>query len=153
MTNRSRAFTFTLNNYTDKEYMDILTRLRNSAKSWIVGKEIGSEGTPHLQGYVYFENQKKWDQAIKWFDNNRIHIEIAKGNKKQNFKYCSKENNYETNIVEEVEETNEQYLNRVFNESNICGKLVSLSMRHSHLGHDIGTHYGECSICNEYMEM
>lgn len=153
MTSKHRAFTFTLNNYTEEEYKDILVRHRDTAEHWIIGKEVGSQGTPHLQGYVYFKNAKKWHQIINWFNNPRIHIEIARGNKKQNFNYCSKEGNYETNITEEKEETNEQYLERVFNESNICGQLVELSIQHSHLGHDIGTHYGQCELCNKYMEM
>ena len=47
---RLRAFVFTLNNYTDVEY-DRIVYFCSDKKYSIIGKEVGQNGTPHLQGY------------------------------------------------------------------------------------------------------
>jgi len=95
---QGRRFCLTLNNWTESEYSKIHDYLTTKT-FWIIGKEIGSENnTPHLQ--IYFEH--KTPIAFKTIKNicNRVHIEKAKGNLKQNYDYCSKEGNFETNITE-----------------------------------------------------
>eukprot|EP00770_Monocercomonoides_exilis_P008292 MONOS_8251.1-p1 / transcript=MONOS_8251.1 / gene=MONOS_8251 / organism=Monocercomonoides_exilis_PA203 / gene_product=putative replication-associated protein / transcript_product=putative replication-associated protein / location=Mono_scaffold00306:58525-59445(+) / protein_length=306 / sequence_SO=supercontig / SO=protein_coding / is_pseudo=false len=87
---RGRAWCFTLNNYTDAEYEKIK---RIDCRYLVVGKEVGELGTPHLQGYVYFKNQKAFN-TIKHIIGDRAHLETAKGSPEDNRKYCSKENNY-----------------------------------------------------------
>lgn len=88
---RSRAWCFTLNNYTDEE----LARVRGvDCKYLIIGFEEGDEGTPHLQGYVYFDNAKSFAAAKKAV-SSRAHLEEAKGNPQQNYEYCSKGGNFE----------------------------------------------------------
>lgn len=51
--------------------------------------EKGSEGTPHIQGYVYFKNAVRWLTMKGKLDDD--HFEPAKGNALQNKAYCSKE--------------------------------------------------------------
>lgn len=82
---------FTLNNWTEEEYSEIIKISSNSSKYYIVGKEIGEEGTPHLQGYIEF---KKKCRPLERITNKRIHWEKAKGNKLSNFEYCSKDGDY-----------------------------------------------------------
>lgn len=95
---RSRRWCFTLNNYTDKEYSDIkYFMLHKKHSSFIIGKEVGSKGTPHLQGYVNFKNAVAFDTLKKVCKG--LHLEKAKGNDKANFDYCSKEGNFETNMI------------------------------------------------------
>jgi len=89
---RSRRWCFTLNNYTLEEKSHISALFQNSVY-FIQGEEVGAEGTPHLQGYVEFKHQKTLS-ALKKI-NKRIHWEIARGNRDQNIKYCSKENKIE----------------------------------------------------------
>lgn len=84
MTTRNTCFT--LNNYTDEEVNDI--------KNWdckylIFGKEVGEEGTKHLQGYVEWNNSKRFE-ALKNL-NQRIHWENRKGTAKQASDYCCKD--------------------------------------------------------------
>lgn len=102
---RSRGYTLTLNNYNEEEYKNILSVAQLHSEKWIFGKEVGKEGTPHIQGYMYFKQPKDFKNVIKLFNNQRIHFENAKGNPKQNFDYCSKDGNYESYGYEESEDT------------------------------------------------
>jgi len=62
LTQRSRDWVFTLNKYND----DDIKELKDLECKYIVfGKEIGKEGTPHLQGYVYFQNARMGSQVRK----------------------------------------------------------------------------------------
>lgn len=86
---RSRNWCYTLNNYSEGEY-DALKEYDCIYN--IIGKEVGENGTPHLQGYIEFKNAKRLD-TLKNF-NQRIHWEIRKGSAEQAIKYCEKDNNY-----------------------------------------------------------
>lgn len=93
---RARRFCFTLNNWNQIEYDSMSQYFESNGCFYIVGKEVGAEGTPHLQGYVEFKNQKDMT-ALKKI-NNRAHWEVAKGTRDQNITYCSKDQQYETNL-------------------------------------------------------
>lgn len=78
----------TLNNYTKKEISSIVLKFKPIAHKWIIGKEVGELGTPHLQGFVRFKTKRRPKSVI---DNIRIHWEGAKGTDKENYDYCSKD--------------------------------------------------------------
>lgn len=84
---RGRKWCFTVNNFTENE----LTQITNDFKhdKIIIGKEVGEEGTPHLQGYVEFKNAISFNSLKKIL--KRAHIEKAKGTTEDNIRYCSKE--------------------------------------------------------------
>jgi len=89
----SRNWCFTLPNYTSEE-VATLSSLDKQIRYIIFGKEIcPTTSTPHLQGYVIFHNQKKFNQVKKYF-GDRFHIEESKGNSDQNIAYCSKDKDY-----------------------------------------------------------
>jgi len=85
---RSRAWCLTLNNYTED---DIKTIDGIKCRYIIVGKEVGKQGTPHLQGYIYFDNARSFMKMKKL--HKSAHWEPARGTDIQNSKYCSKEGN------------------------------------------------------------
>jgi len=87
---RSRAYCLTLNNYTDVEYSSLLAV---PCTYLILGKEEGDQGTPHLQGYIYFPNAKTLASLKKICP--RAHWELAKGDSLQNYNYCTKEGDFE----------------------------------------------------------
>lgn len=85
----ARNLVFTLNNYTQQEYDAIL---RWKCSYLVVGKEIGQEGTPHLQGYV------EWGRSVRFTTlkklNERIHWEKRMGTAKQASDYCKKDKDF-----------------------------------------------------------
>lgn len=87
--NQARNCVFTLNNYTEAEWYAIT--------SWkcdylVVGKEIGENGTHHLQGYVEWHSAKKWSTLKNL--NNRIHWEARRGTAQQAADYCKKDGQF-----------------------------------------------------------
>jgi len=114
---RARRWCYTLNNYTDEEMSQCLNEFKKQ-KFFVQGVEVGAEGTPHLQGYVEFKDQKDLS-ALKKI-NPRIHWEVAKGSKKDNIKYCTKDEVFEKSeeigslewIEKEKKEALERYLKR-----------------------------------------
>lgn len=88
-----RAFVFTVMNWTEKDKKEVLAL---KCRYLIFGEEKAPiNGTPHLQGYIYYKNPMSFrgqKNAVK-----RWHVEIAKGKPYQCRAYCIKDN---TNIVE-----------------------------------------------------
>lgn len=84
---RSRQWAFTLNNYTEDEITQI-TQI--SGVKVIFGKEVGEQGTPHLQGYIEFSNAKTLTAVKKYLNLNRVHLEPSYKNRHANINYCSK---------------------------------------------------------------
>lgn len=95
-THKARAWFYTLNNYTEEEYQKILDYSQKPKRKYIIGKEVGENGTPHLQGYIRLHGAVAFTTIKNLMP--RAHIEEAKGNDKQNLIYCSKDKNFVTNI-------------------------------------------------------
>lgn len=89
MNKKSFHFCFTLNNYDQEEYSRILTCAEESARYWIIGKEVGASGTPHLQGYISLRRRGDC-RYVRNLLGPRIHLEVARGTARQNREYCSK---------------------------------------------------------------
>lgn len=112
VSSRHRHYVGTLNNYEIDEYKAIYTFCAQKAKKYIIGKEVGSSGTPHLQMFVSFSNPIGFGTMKKI--NERIHWEVCKGNEVDNYNYCSKDGNYITNMkmpyIEDVIEIENEIL-------------------------------------------
>lgn len=93
---RLRKACFTLNNWKPEEFTQLLKVFKNRSIKYVIGKEVADSGTPHLQGYVEFGRQYSHKQCREMIP--RAHIERAKGTRKQNVVYCSKEGNFVTNF-------------------------------------------------------
>jgi len=83
-------WTFTLNNYSDAEVTHLKTFLANACSYAIFGKEVGENGTAHLQGYFWLLRKRRLS-AVKSDVNARAHYEVAKGSSWHNKIYCSKD--------------------------------------------------------------
>lgn len=82
---------FVLNNWTEAEYTQVVSKF-SDANYYVIGKEVGENGTPHLQGYVYFKTKKRGSTLKKI--NDRIHWEPMYSTPKQASDYCKKDNNF-----------------------------------------------------------
>lgn len=87
--NRLSRFVFTLNNYTPAD-VAALKSLTN-VKWLIFGKEVGENGTPHLQGACVIGKQTAFSTVKKWPGLERAHIEPMHGTPQQSLDYCTKQ--------------------------------------------------------------
>lgn len=86
----SKRWCFTLNNYDETELVSLRQSLsQKEIRYAIFGKEVGDSGTPHLQGYLSSTKAKRLS-GVKKLVGDRAHVEVAKGDERQNRSYCSK---------------------------------------------------------------
>jgi len=88
--NRARSYCFTVNNPNEDEVLVSQSWDPTSYNYLVYQLEEGAEGTRHLQGYINLKNPRDFDSFCDWFPGRRVHLEIAKGNAKQNRNYCTK---------------------------------------------------------------
>lgn len=89
---RSRNWCFTINNWTEEDFMDMSDIENNKATYVILGFETGEKGTDHIQGYMEFKNPVRLETLRKI--NGRAHYEARKGTQKQASDYCMKDGDY-----------------------------------------------------------
>jgi len=90
MTTKTRAYCFTLNNYTPDE---VRIAQEMECQFIVFGYEQGeAKHTPHLQGYVYFA-APRYAGGLKHI-LARAHWEPARSDAKTNQEYCSKSGNF-----------------------------------------------------------
>jgi len=83
---KSRAYVFTLNNYTSEDEKYLQTVLQY--QYLVYGREIApTTGTPHLQGYIYFTNPRGFEAVRKL---RKWSIQVAKADALKNGEYTKK---------------------------------------------------------------
>jgi len=91
------SFAFTLNNYTESDY-DSLVQLVPDIQDieyFIVGKEVGASGTPHLQGFIKFKTKKRFSGIHKLLPCLKSsHLEVAYASGSSNSIYCKKDGDF-----------------------------------------------------------
>lgn len=85
---QGKRWCFTYNNYPDTAMEQMENNFKLHGLEYIIGDEVGESGTPHLQGYIESQVKIRPDQLGL---SRSIHWEKAKGNRKQNVAYCSKD--------------------------------------------------------------
>lgn len=88
---RSRTWCFTINHYSAETEDDLDTVIEKlvglGSVHMVIGKETGDSGTPHLQGFVRFKNQKTFSSMKKLLP--RAHIESC-FSEVGSIQYCKK---------------------------------------------------------------
>lgn len=82
----SRKWIFTLNNYTENE---CTTLEELDVQRIVVGKEVGENGTPHLQGFIVFKSNYRLSSLKKLLP--RAHWTVPVGTPDACWNYCCKE--------------------------------------------------------------
>lgn len=90
----SRAWTWTLNNYTPNERDDIHHIEDGKIRYLIYGIEVGESGTPHLQGYLELTSPQRMSAMKKLPGLGRAHFEVRRGTRDQARTYCMKDGEY-----------------------------------------------------------
>lgn len=88
---RSRGWCLTINNHTEDDEL-LCFDVAHSCRYCVFGREIGESGTSHLQGYIYFDTLKSFDQVKLLFPT--AHIEKQRGTCKQASDYCKKDGDF-----------------------------------------------------------
>jgi len=84
----AKHWCFTINNWTDDE----IVPTNDEIDYMIIGKEVGENLTPHLQGYVAFKKKMTLNEVKKKIP--RGHLEVMRGTPKEASDYCKKEGNF-----------------------------------------------------------
>lgn len=88
-----RYWCFTLNNYTAEECQAIqdLVDTDNTLQALIVGKEVGENGTPHLQGYIGFKTPVRPKTVLRKLPLRCANVEPSRSSAA--IAYCKKDGN------------------------------------------------------------
>lgn len=125
----------TLNNYTEDEFETLQTWCNIRAEQrkflFVIGREVGASGTPHLQ--CAFWDEKRWrfpsaknstivssakdaETSFKSF-RHKFHNESMRGSPQQAFEYCMKEGEFVSNcVIHEQRYVSVEELDRVYHE-------------------------------------
>lgn len=87
---RGQSITWTLNNYTEEDIAGIKRDWPTYAKYVCFGKEVGANGTPHLQGWISLQKQTAYTTIHSYAGFARAYFVNSKGNALDNKNYCSK---------------------------------------------------------------
>lgn len=78
MAARTRSWCLTLNNPTEEETEALVSALGSSGVvRGVVAREVGEEGTPHLQGFIQLKSGKTLTAFKRWLGSERYHLEDA----------------------------------------------------------------------------
>lgn len=99
-----RSFAFTYNNYTPEG----IQRVKDMSKAYclfmIYTPEVGTKGTPHLQGYFIVKPNIMLNRIRKIIPNT-IYIKPARESIYRNIKYCTKDANEDNSVYMFVDKT------------------------------------------------
>ena len=84
---QSKRYCFTLNNYQE-DNLELLYSTLGTLGNYLCGKEVGAEGTPHLQGYIELNKRMRITELKKLIVLGKIHWEQCKGSRAENLTYC-----------------------------------------------------------------
>lgn len=94
---QSKYWCFTLNNYGEEEVEALEASYAQEGTPityLIYGKEVGENGTPHLQGYVELSGRQRVAGVKRLLGSQRFHLEKRRGSADQALAYCKKDGDF-----------------------------------------------------------
>jgi len=92
----SKRWCFTHNNPNENDLVEMVEMFTRLGFDYVIGREVGEGGTPHLQGYV------RSSYVFRPMETLRLdffpHWEKCKGDHDANVAYCTKDGDYVTNL-------------------------------------------------------
>jgi len=90
---QSKAWTFTIFEYDDEGTFVEQLQEKVSECSLLCFQEERSPttGNTHLQGFVRFPTNRRFNAIKVWLNSTSAHIEVAKGSSQANLTYCTKD--------------------------------------------------------------
>lgn len=96
MAPQSQRWCFTHNNHTDDDEEFVCQLLASPEVTYgVYGREVGTNGTPHLQGFVIFRDRLRLTAVRERFGGLNPHLEPARGTSVQASDYCKKDGDFE----------------------------------------------------------
>ena len=90
---QGKRWVFTHNNYSAEDETRIQALFQSDdVKYGVYGREVGESGTRHLQGFIVFIGNKRFNAVRRLFP--RAHIEQALGTSQQARDYCKKDGDF-----------------------------------------------------------
>lgn len=87
---KTKDYVFTLNNYVASDIDELEGFYQDHCEYLCYGKEIGEQGTPHLQGVMRLK-VRKTITTLKKAIGDRYHLEPKRGSWEQAINYCMKD--------------------------------------------------------------
>jgi len=91
---QAKHWIFTLNNYSQEDF-DTLCNTAENYEYLVFGKEVGQQGTAHLQGYVVLKQKLRLANVKALAPFGNAHLEVRRGSIKQASDYCKKDGDFE----------------------------------------------------------
>lgn len=88
---RGKQWCFTLNNYEVHDCTELDEW--DGVQYLVYGREVGANGTPHLQGFVIFQHARAFN-AIRQRLRGRAHWQLTRGTPQQAADYCKKDGQF-----------------------------------------------------------
>lgn len=126
---RARGWVFTLNNYTaEDEARTKAIKERHNAKYLTYGREVGEgTGTPHLQGFIYFNSARTGRQVRNMF-KSKVWTEPQMGPLDKAIAYCQKDGDF-TELGERPKTPQEAGTKGGLMEKNRWSSILQLAQR------------------------
>ena len=87
----AKNWCFTKNNYTVEDETTLRALSDTTIKYLVVGKEIGEQGTPHLQGFLQLNDRKRRSQVKNIL--GECHLTVARFTQ-NSITYCKKDGDF-----------------------------------------------------------
>lgn len=89
----AKNWCFTINNYSGDDE-DLVRALQTVCSYVVYGREVGAEGTPHLQGFLCLKAKKRMATLKKLLPRAHLEVKSKRSTMEEASTYCKKDGNF-----------------------------------------------------------